>query len=81
MDRNSEFRDYYLTINRINGFVPESHENMHSDVGKTKNEYNISASGDAWVYTTCVDGENISIISCNLDQLRHKVKSRGLPLV
>lgn len=81
MDSNSEFRDYYLTINRINGFVPESHENMHSDVGKTKNEYNISASGDAWVYTTCVDGENISIISCNLDQLRHKVKSRGLPLV
>ena len=81
MNGDSEFRDYYLTINRINGFTPQSHEDILSHVEETKKEYDISAFEDAWVYTTYVDGEKISIISGDLDQLRQKVKSRNLPLV
>lgn len=79
MNGDSEFREFYLTINRINGSISQSHDESLSQV-EEKEEYGISAFGDAWVYTTDVDGKRISIISSNRDQLRHMVKSRNLPL-
>lgn len=79
MAGDPEFREYFLTINRINGFkleIPE--EDIPKD--EEKKAYDISQSGNAWVYTTDLNGEKLSIISSDLEQLRRKVMDRNLPL-
>ncbi|WP_407455056.1 hypothetical protein [Methanobrevibacter sp.] len=81
MNGDSQFRDFYLAINEINGFKPKSQQDILSQVKDIKKAYDISVFDDVWVYTTHVDGEKISIISGDLDNLRQKVKSRGLPLI
>ncbi len=81
LEGDPEFRDFYLSINRINGFEPQSHDDIVSEVEETKNEYDLSEFEGAWVYTTHVDGEKVSIISGDLNQLREKVKSKNLPLM
>lgn len=81
MSGDPEFRDFYLAISEINGFRPESHEDILSKVDEIRKSYDISSFDGSWVYTTCVDGEKISIISGNLDNLRQKVKARNLPLL
>ena len=77
---NPKFRGFYLGINRMNGFKPQTHYDIITDVEEIKKEFDISQIGNSWIYTTYVDGEKISIISGDLDQLRQKVKSRNLPL-
>lgn len=81
MNGDPQFRDFYLTINKINGFKPQSQQDIISQVEDIKKAYDISVFEDAWVYTTHVDGEKVSIISGDLVSLRQRVKSRGLPLI
>lgn len=81
MNGDSQFRDFYLVINEINGFKPKSQQDILSQADEIKKTYDISKFEDAWVYTTHVDGEKVSIISSDLDNLRQKVKARGLPLL
>ncbi|WP_405268357.1 hypothetical protein [Methanobrevibacter sp.] len=81
LEGDPEFRDFYLSISKINGFEPQSHDDIISQVEEIKNAYDILAFEDSWVYTTHVDGEKVSIISGDLDQLKEKVKSKNLPLM
>ena len=81
MNGDSKFRDFYLAINEINGFKPKSQQDILSEVDEIKKAYDILKFEDAWVYISHVDGEKVSIISSDLDNLRQKVKARGLPLV
>lgn len=81
MNGDPQFRDFYLAINKINGFKPQSQQDIISQVEDIKKTYDISVFENAWVYTTHVDGEKVSIISGDLDNLRQKVKSRGFPLI
>ena len=81
MNGDPEFRDFYLTINKINGFKPQVLKGDGIQVEETKKEYDIVQIADSWVYTTHVDGEKVSIISGDSDQLKQKVKDRNLPLL
>ena len=72
---NPQFRDLYFGIRRINGFEPME----LSEVEEVKKDYVLSEFGDAWCYTTYVDGEKISIISSDLDNLKDKVQAMDLP--
>lgn len=74
---DSQFRGFYLAINDINGFKPR---NDAMGIPKNKKRYSITQLGDAWCYITNIDGERISIISGDLDNLKLKVKSNNLPL-
>ncbi|AMD17911.1 hypothetical protein TL18_07660 [Methanobrevibacter sp. YE315] len=80
-DGNPKFRPFYLAINDINGVEVSTHKDIISQVEEIENSYNLIAFDDAWVYTTHLDGEKISIISSDLDSLKKKVKDRNLPLV
>ncbi|MDO5832753.1 MAG: hypothetical protein Q4Q14_07920, partial [Methanobrevibacter sp.] len=73
---NPQFRDFYLGIQRINGFEPIE---VPDEVEEVKKDYILSEFEDAWTYTTFVDGERISIISGNLDNLKAKIQARDLP--
>ena len=45
-----------------------------------RNDGHFSHFENAWIYTAEIDGEKISIISGNLNNLKAKVKSKNLPL-
>ena len=79
MAGDSEFREYFLTINRINGFKTDIPQEAIPKA-EEKKAYDISQSGNAWIYTTDLNGEKLSIISGDLDQLMQKVRDRNLPL-
>ncbi|WP_458455412.1 hypothetical protein [Methanobrevibacter sp.] len=81
MNGDSKFRSFYLSINNINGFSSRTHEDILMEVEKIEDLYDINRFDNVWVYTTLLDGEKISIISGNLDNLRQKVKARNLPLL
>ena len=81
MDGDPEFREFYLMINEINGFKPQIRQDVRSQIEEIKNAYELSQIEGSWVYTTQMDGEKISIISGDLDNLRQKVKDRNLPLL
>lgn len=80
---NPQYRDFYLGIQRINGFKPiemsyESEEVSYEEE-EVKKDYILSEFEDAWTYATVVDGKKISIISGNLDNLKAKILARDLP--
>ncbi len=81
MNGDPKFRPFYLSINNINGVSTRSHEDILREVEEIDKMYEITSFDDAWVYTTEADGEKISIISGDLDNLRQKVKARNLPLL
>ena len=81
MNGDPKFRPFYLSINNINGVSTRSHEDILMEVEEIDKMYEITSFDDAWVYTTEADGEKISIISGDLDNLRQKVKARNLPLL
>ena len=81
MNGDPKFRPFYLSINNINGVSTRSHEDILREVEEIDKMYEITSFEDAWVYTTEADGEKISIISGDLDNLRQKVKARNLPLL
>ncbi len=78
---NPKFRSFYLRISyinrRLNGEVIPQIEEI---IPEFKEHYDISHHGNAWCYTTYVDGEKVAIISGDLENLKKKVKSRELPL-
>ncbi|WP_406536313.1 hypothetical protein [Methanobrevibacter sp.] len=73
---NPHYRDFYLGIQRINGFEPIE---VPDEVEEVKKDYILSEFDDAWTYTTFVDGKKISIISGNLDNLKAKIQAKDLP--
>lgn len=73
---DSKFRGFYLAINQFNEFKPIE---IIPEIKELK-DYEISEFGDAWSYTTEIDGEKVSIISGDLENLKDIVRSRDLPL-
>ena len=73
---NPQFKDFYLGIKRINAFKPIE---VPYEAEEVKKDYILSEFEDAWTYSTVVDGEKISIISSDLDNLKAKVQARNLP--
>lgn len=70
-EKNSIFREFYLTINQLNN---------ESEVEHSSEDYMISEYGDGWSYKTFINGEKVFIISNDLNTLKDKVKSRNLPI-
>ena len=71
---NPIFRGFYLVIKNLS----DSKKPLSND--KLDEEYIISEYGDGWSYKTYINNEKIFIIANELEDLRKKVKARGLPL-
>lgn len=73
---NPKFRGFYLIIKSIN----DNDDVSSSESDDLGGEYIISEYGDGWSYKTFVNGEKIFLIANELDDLKKKVKAKGLPL-
>ena len=74
---NPQFRGFYLAISRMNGYGPQIEVPEVEEIVKN---YSISEFDNAWTYTTEIDGEKISLISGDLDNLRELARSKDLPI-
>lgn len=77
---NSNFRNFYLAIHKIDMLAIQKKEILALHNAEIRNDGYFSHFENAWIYTAEIDGEKISIISGNLNNLKAKVKSKNLPL-
>lgn len=73
---NPNFKILYSGIKRINN--PDYCEEKVDVIGGS--DYEIECIDGSWVYTACVDGKNVSIISSDLEHLKERISSKNLPL-
>ena len=72
---NPDFKNFYLTIMKSNGL------NFDLDYDKTLEipEYEIKSVDGSWIYTASVDGEKVSVISSDYEQLKMRISEKNLP--
>ena len=63
---NPDFKNFYLTIMKSNGI------NFDLDYHKTPEipDYEIKSVDGSWIYTASIDGEKVSVISSDYEQLK-----------
>lgn len=81
---NPRFRGFFLAINEINkgnDRITDEEPVQESETGFNQDDWHvISEYGDGWSYKAHVGGENVFIISNDLETLKGKVRNRHLPL-
>ncbi|WP_298517792.1 hypothetical protein [uncultured Methanobrevibacter sp.] len=72
---NPDFKNFYLTIMKSNGL------NFDLDYDKTLEipEYEIKSVDGSWIYTASIDGEKVSVISSDYEQLKMRISEKNLP--
>lgn len=72
---NPDFKNFYLTIMKSNGI------NFDLDYHKTPEipDYEIKSVDGSWIYTASVDGEKVSVISSDYEQLKMRISEKNLP--
>ena len=73
---NPNFKMFYSGIKRINNWTCDENDLEAID----DRDYEIEHIGNSWVYKTYVDGRKLSVIASDLNHLKEKVLSKGLPL-